>query len=138
MQGAHLHINMNRALQRMAGTVAGACIAWLILAQDPSVWTVIAGIVVFQFITEAVIGYNYAFGQITVTLLALLMSHLAASGVSPAGMAPERVFDTIVGAPRSARCWRSPAPAWTTACTTPTIGRCGAPCAGRAPPKRGT
>lgn len=98
MQGTHLHINMNRALQRMAGTVAGACIAWLILAQNPSVWTVIASIVVFQFITEAVIGYNYAFGQITVTPMALLMSYLAAPGASPESMAPERIFDTIVGA----------------------------------------
>ncbi len=97
MQGAHLHINMNRALQRMAGTVVGAGLVWLILAQAPSVWTVIALVAVFQFATEAIIGTNYALGQILVTPMALLMSYLAAPGVAGAGMAPERVFDTLLG-----------------------------------------
>src|SRR3546814_14891304 len=67
MQGGHLHITMNRSLQRMAGTVLGACIVWAILAQNPSFWTVVAAIVIFQFIPEVTIGYNYALGQVTVT-----------------------------------------------------------------------
>src|SRR5690606_23037774 len=33
MQGAHLHISMNRALQRTAGTTAGAILIWLVLIQ---------------------------------------------------------------------------------------------------------
>ncbi len=98
MQGAHLHISMNRALQRMAGTVVGAGLVWLVLAQAPSVWTVIALIVVLQFTTEMIIGTNYALGQILVTPMALLMSYLAAPGVAGAAMAPERVFDTLLGA----------------------------------------
>jgi uncharacterized membrane protein YccC len=99
MQGAYLHMSMNRALQRLAGTVMGACIVWAILMQSSSVWTVIACISIFQIITEVVIGYNYAFGQIPVTPMALLMSYLASPpGLANSGMAPERVFDTIVGA----------------------------------------
>jgi len=98
MQGAHLHINMNRALQRMAGTVVGAGLVWLILTQAPSVWSVIALIAVLQFATEVIIGTNYALGQILVTPMALLMSYLAAPGVAGAAMAPERVFDTLLGA----------------------------------------
>jgi len=97
MQGTHLHITMNRALQRMAGTVVGACIVWAILAQQPSFWTTVAAIVLFQFITEVIIGFNYALGQITVTPMALLMTHLAAP-VAHGGMPVERVLDTIVGA----------------------------------------
>ncbi|MBO9356575.1 FUSC family protein [Bordetella petrii] len=97
MQGTHLHITMNRALQRMAGTVVGACIVWAILAQQPSFWTTVAAIVLFQFITEVIIGFNYALGQITVTPMALLMTHLAAP-VAHSGMPVERVLDTIVGA----------------------------------------
>lgn len=97
MQGSHLHITMNRALQRMAGTVVGACIVWAILAQQPGFWAVVAAIVIFQFITEVVIGYNYALGQINVTPMALLMTHLA-SPVPHANMPVERVLDTIVGA----------------------------------------
>ena len=98
MQGAHLHINMSRALQRMAGTVVGAGGVWLILAQTPSVWTVIAALVLLQFATEVIIGTNYAIGQILVTPMALLMSYLAAAGAAGTAMAPERIFDTVVGA----------------------------------------
>jgi hypothetical protein len=98
MQGAHLHISMNRALQRMAGTVIGAGAVWLILAQAPSVWTVIVALIFLQFATEVIIGTNYAIGQILVTPMALLMSYLAAAGGAGTAMAPERIFDTMVGA----------------------------------------
>lgn len=98
MQGAHLHISMSRALQRMAGTVVGAGAVWLILAQAPSVWTVISALIFLQFATEVIIGSNYAIGQVLVTPMALLMSYLAAAGGAGTAMAPERIFDTMVGA----------------------------------------
>jgi uncharacterized membrane protein YccC len=97
MQGGHLHVTMNRSLQRMAGTVLGACIVWAILAQDPPFWFMVGAIVVFQFVTEVIIGYNYALGQIAITPMALLMTHLA-SPVASSNMPVERVMDTIVGA----------------------------------------
>lgn len=97
MQGGHLHVTMNRALQRMAGTVVGAFVVWAVLAQHPPFWAVVAAIVVFQFLTEVVIGFNYALGQITVTPMALLMTSLAAPAAS-ASMPVERVLDTILGA----------------------------------------
>lgn len=98
MQGSHLHISMNRALQRMAGAIVGAGFVWLVLIQQPSVWVIIALLVVLQFITELIIGSNYALGQMLVTPMALLMSYLAAPGVAGASMAPERVLDTVIGA----------------------------------------
>ena len=98
MQGTHLHVTMNRSLQRMAGTVLGACIVWAILAQNPGFWAVATAIVLFQFITEVIIGYNYALGQITVTPMALLMTHLATPVATTSNMPVERVLDTIVGA----------------------------------------
>src|SRR5690606_7340031 len=58
---------------------------------------VVLAIVVFQFVTEVIIGFNYALGQITVTPMALLMTHLA-SPVAHADMPVERVLDTMVGA----------------------------------------
>ena len=97
MQGGHLHITMNRALQRMAGTIVGSFIVWAMLAQQPSFWVVVAAIVVFQFLTEVVIGYNYVLGQITVTPMALLMTYLASPNVA-ASMPVERVLDTMLGA----------------------------------------
>lgn len=98
MQGSHLHITMNRALQRMAGTLVGAVFAWILLMQDPSVWTVIAALAGLQLLTEMVIGVNYAFGQVLVTPMALLMTYLAAAGTVGPEMAPERVLDTFLGA----------------------------------------
>lgn len=97
LQGGYLHITMNRALQRMAGTIVGSFLVWAMLAQQPSFWTVVAAIVVFQFLTEVVIGYNYALGQITVTPMALLMTYLA-SPAAAQSMPVERVLDTILGA----------------------------------------
>nr|WP_284145473.1 FUSC family protein [Xanthobacter aminoxidans] len=68
------------------------------MAQEPSVWSVIAVLVFLQFAIEMIIGANYALGQILVTPMALLMSYLAAPGAAGTAMAPERVFDTLVGA----------------------------------------
>lgn len=97
LQGGHLHITMNRALQRMGGTIVGSVIVWAMLAQQPSFWGIVVAIVLFQFLTEVVIGYNYALGQITVTPMALLMTYLASPTVA-ASMPVERVLDTILGA----------------------------------------
>lgn len=98
MQGAHLHISMNRALQRMAGTLVGSVLAWALLIQDPSVWVVITVLVGLQLLTEMVIGINYAFGQVLVTPMALLMTYLGAAQTVGPEMAPERVLDTMLGA----------------------------------------
>lgn len=94
MQGVNLHVNMNRALQRMAGTVVGASLAWMVLMQDPTVWFLIALLAGLQ----PVIGVNYAFGQVLVTPMALLMTYLGAAGAAGPEMAPERVLDTVLGA----------------------------------------
>jgi len=98
MQGSHLHISMNRALQRMGGTVAGAMLAWAFLAQEPSVWSLIAMLLALQFLTEIIIGANYGLGQMLVTPMALLMTYMAAPGAAGAAMASERILDTILGA----------------------------------------
>lgn len=98
MQGAHLHISMNRALQRMVGTVVGAFLAWLILVQAPTPWTVMIVLALLMVATEMIIGTNYGLGQILVTPMALLMTWLAMSDGVDLGMIPERVLDTMVGA----------------------------------------
>jgi hypothetical protein len=98
MQGTHLHITMSRALQRMAGTIAGAVLCWWILAQEPSFWVVVAWIVTFQFLTEVLMGFNYALGQLTVTPMALLMTHLAVPAQKGMNLPMERVMDTVLGA----------------------------------------
>ncbi|MGB6009119.1 FUSC family protein [Castellaniella sp.] len=97
MQGSHLHISMHRALQRMAGTLIGAAMTWLLLIQQPSAWPIIVALMLLQVLTEIVIGANYGLGQALVTPMALLMTYLA-TPAADAAMAPERVVDTILGA----------------------------------------
>jgi hypothetical protein len=98
LQGSHLHISMHRALQRMAGTMVGAALAWLVLIAQPSVWLILAMLALLQVLTEIVIGVNYGLGQVLVTPMALLMTHLAAPAATSASLAPERVIDTLLGA----------------------------------------
>lgn len=98
MQGGHLHITMNRALQRMAGTLVGSLLVWMILEAEPPFWAIVAFVAFFQYVTEVIIGYNYALGQITVTPMALLMTYLASPVATAAEMSIERVFDTMLGA----------------------------------------
>lgn len=98
MQGGHLHITLHRALQRMAGTLVGSMLVWMILESQPPFWAIVGAIVVFQFLTEIIIGFNYALGQVTVTPMALLMTYLAAPVAAATEMSIERVFDTMLGA----------------------------------------
>ncbi len=97
MQGAQLHIVMNRALQRMGGTLIGALLAWLLLLQDPSVWILIGALAALQLLTEMVIGVNYAFGQVLVTPMALVMTYLGAGGAVGPDMASDRILETLIG-----------------------------------------
>ncbi len=98
MQGAYLHLNMSRALQRMVGTTIGAVMAWAVLQQQPTIWELLAVIAVFQVLTEIFIGMNYAIGQMFVAPMALLMTYLAAPHLVGDNMVPERVLDTLTGA----------------------------------------
>jgi hypothetical protein len=97
LQGGHLHITMHRAVQRMVGTVVGAGIAGLLLANHPSFWLVLLAVIVLQFVTEVVIGFNYAFGLVFVTPMALLMTSLATPTAASA-MPMARLLDTALGA----------------------------------------
>ncbi len=97
IQGSHLHVTMHRAVQRTVGTVVGAALAWLFLANHPSFWWVLLAVVLLQFITELVIGFNYVFGLICITPMALLMTSLAAPHAT-SGIPMARVLDTALGA----------------------------------------
>lgn len=97
LQGAHLPGTVHRGWQRTLGTVVGAGIAWAILSSEPSFWTLLLAVAVLQVLTEAVIGFNYALGQIFVTPMALLMTNMAHHGEA-AEMALSRIFDTTLGA----------------------------------------
>lgn len=96
LQGSHLHVTMSRALQRMAGTLAGVLLAGAVLAPAPPAWVLIAAVVLLVFATEMVIGCNYALGQVVVTPMALIMTYLAAPAAA-ADMPVERLLETTLG-----------------------------------------
>ncbi|WP_068298769.1 FUSC family protein [Pararhodobacter sp. CCB-MM2] len=97
LQGTHLHLSLNRAMQRMVGTLFGAGVAWVCLASDPGIVGVILLLVALQVATELVIGANYAFGQVLITPMALLMMALASPQAEAGALATERVLDTFLG-----------------------------------------
>lgn len=97
LQGSHLHISMNRALQRAGGNLLGAILVALVLSTEPSVWTVIVMVAALSFCAEVTIGSNYGLGQVLVTPMALLMSYLAAPDLAGMAMVSERVLDTFIG-----------------------------------------
>ncbi len=97
LQGAHLPGTIHRAWQRTLGTIVGAGIAWAILVNEPSFWQILAAVAILQFITEVIIGFNYALGQIAITPMALLMTTLA-SHSEAADMVISRIYDTALGA----------------------------------------
>jgi hypothetical protein len=97
VQGGYLPGAVHRAWQRTLGTLLGAALAWWLLSRGLSFWQVVLAVAVLQVLTEAVIGFNYALGQVLVTPMALLMTSLATPG-APADMALSRIADTAVGA----------------------------------------
>lgn len=49
-------------------------------------------------LTEVIIGWNYALGQLAVTPMALVMSQLSAPDAVTVSVVPERILDTLLGA----------------------------------------
>ncbi len=97
MQGIHLPHTIHRAWQRTIGTIIGAGIAWAILSTHPDFWHILAVVAVLQFVTEVIIGYNYALGQMAITPMALLMTALSGHA-GATEMAVSRIYDTALGA----------------------------------------
>ncbi len=97
LQGIHLPGTIHRAWQRTLGTIVGAFFAWAILSAHPDFWQILLIVAVLQFITEIIIGYNYALGQMAITPMALLMTALGGYA-GATDMAVSRIYDTALGA----------------------------------------
>ncbi|MCO7272784.1 FUSC family protein [Cellulosimicrobium cellulans] len=97
LQGESARHAVVRALQRGAGTVAGALLAWPLLAAPLGFWGTAAVVVVLQTVTETIVGRHYGLAMLTITPMALLMTSLA-HPADPAGLALDRALDTVLGA----------------------------------------
>ena len=97
LQGESARHAVVRALQRGAGTVAGALVAWPLLAAPLGFWGTAAVVVVLQTVTETVVGRHYGVAMLTITPMALLMTSLA-HPADPSALALDRALDTVLGA----------------------------------------
>jgi len=97
LQGDTTRHAVVRALQRGVGTVAGALLAWPLLAAPLGFWGTAAVVVALQTVTEVVVGRHYGAAMLTITPMALLMTSLA-HPAAPASLALDRAVDTAVGA----------------------------------------
>ncbi|MBD5786989.1 FUSC family protein [Cellulosimicrobium terreum] len=97
LQGGSARHAVVRAVQRGAGTVAGALLAWPLLAAHLGFWWTAAVVVVLQTVTEVVVGRHYGLAMLTITPMALLMTSLA-HPADPSGLALDRGLDTVIGA----------------------------------------
>ncbi|WP_454728920.1 FUSC family protein [Cellulosimicrobium protaetiae] len=97
LQGESARHAVVRAIQRGAGTVAGALLAWPLLAAPLGFWGTAAVVVVLQTVTETIVGRHYGLAMLTITPMALLMTSLA-HPADPAALALDRALDTVLGA----------------------------------------
>ncbi|MFF2270495.1 FUSC family protein [Cellulosimicrobium cellulans] len=97
LQGESARHAVVRAIQRGAGTAAGALLAWPLLAAPLGFWGTAAVVVVLQTVTETIVGRHYGLAMLTITPMALLMTSLA-HPAAPAALALDRALDTVLGA----------------------------------------
>jgi hypothetical protein len=97
LQGDSPRAAVVRALQRGAGTVVGALLAWPLLAAPLGFWGTAAVVVVLQTVTEVVVARHYGLAMLTITPMALLMTSFAHPAV-PAALALDRAAGTVIGA----------------------------------------
>ncbi|MDN5914283.1 MAG: FUSC family protein [Pseudonocardia sp.] len=85
-----------RALMRIAGTVAGLGVAAALLAPDLPIWAVVLVVIVLQGIAELFVLRNYTIALLSITPLALLVSHISQPGPEPA-LLLDRLLSTTIG-----------------------------------------
>ena len=91
------------AAQRAGLAAAGAALAWLVtmspaLGRHPPIWLVVIAVALFQGLAELAIATNYGVAVADITVLALLLFHVAAPGEAITTTIGSRLLDTGIGA----------------------------------------
>jgi uncharacterized membrane protein YccC len=99
LQASNLMITRRRVVHRLAGTLIGVGLAFAVLGWHPPIWLVVIVVAVFQGLVELVIATNYGVAVAGVTVLALLLYHVAAPGQEAIAVTiGSRLADTAIGA----------------------------------------
>jgi hypothetical protein len=80
LQASNLLITRRRVVHRVAGTVIGVGLAFGVLGWHPPIWLVVIAVALFQGLVELVIATHYGVAVAGITVLALLLFHVAAPG----------------------------------------------------------
>ncbi|MGO3886811.1 MAG: FUSC family protein [Mycetocola sp.] len=88
---------IGRAWERIAGTLVGVGLAYILLELSVAPWMTVIMVAVMQFLTEVFILHSYAVATVFITPLSLLMMSFA-GGVDSSQMVTERVSTTVCGA----------------------------------------
>ena len=98
LQASNLVITARRVVHRLAGTVIGVVLAFAILGWHPPIWLVVIAVAFFQGLVELAIATNYGVAVAGITVLALLLFHVAAPGEAITTTIGSRLADTVIGA----------------------------------------
>jgi Fusaric acid resistance protein-like len=96
LAGITLDAQFTRALHRLAGSLLGVGLAFLVLATNPNDVVMIVIIVALQAFAELFVMRNYGLTVIGLTPLALLLSHLA-SPTPVTQLIGDRAIETCIG-----------------------------------------
>jgi uncharacterized membrane protein YccC len=99
LQGSNLMITRRRVVHRLAGTLIGVGLAFAVLGWHPPIWLVVIAVAFFQGLVELAIATNYGVAVAGITVLALLLFDVAASGEETITITiGSRLADTVIGA----------------------------------------
>lgn len=87
---------LGRGLQRLAGTVIGIGLGWLLLATHPSALVALVLVACLQFCIEMYILRNYAIASIFITPLVIVMASMA-HNTTENELLFERALQTLIG-----------------------------------------
>jgi len=99
LQASNLMITRRRVVHRLAGTLIGVGLAFAVLGWHPPIWLVVIAVAFFQGLVELAIATNYGVAVAGITVLALLLFDVAASGEEAITITiGSRLADTVIGA----------------------------------------
>jgi len=98
LQASNLRIVRSRFVHRLVGTILGVGIVFALLAWHPPLIVLILTAVIAQGIIESVITAHYGLAVIGITVLSLMLFHLAAPAEDNSSLIGGRLLDTALGA----------------------------------------
>jgi uncharacterized membrane protein YccC len=97
MMGPTVTATLHRALQRSAGTVAGALAAGVILLLQPAPWVIALAVAIFQACSQLMGVRNYALVVAFYTPLGLLIAHGSHPELTTQYLIEARLIDIFLG-----------------------------------------